>query len=77
MQCGKRITDLTLPSLHKEKIASGLLAVQSTCPQYVCIEVLQHKVEWMNFLTELRPRFTNNAACKKLWIYVKKQLAAI
>jgi len=29
--------------------------MQFVSPQFVCIVVLQHKGEWMSFLTELMP----------------------
>jgi len=45
--------------------------------QYVCIGVLQHKGEWLSFLTELSPWLNHNAVCKKLQMYDRKQLAAI
>jgi len=38
---------------ENEKTVSGLLPVQFVIPQFVCIVVLQHKSEWMDFLTEL------------------------
>jgi len=63
MQCGKRITDsrfyeLTSLQNENEKPVSGLLPVQFVCRQFVCIVVLQHKSEWMGFLTELISRLT-------------------
>jgi len=38
---------------ENEKPVSGLLPVQFVSPQFVCIVLLQHKSEWMGFLTEL------------------------
>jgi len=38
---------------ENEKTVSGLLPVQFVSSQFVCIVVLHHKDEWMNFLTEL------------------------
>jgi len=38
---------------ENEKLVPGLLPVQFVSPQFVCIIVLQHKSEWMSFLTEL------------------------
>jgi len=37
----------------KTKKVSGLLPRQFVIPQFVCIVILQHKGEWMSFLTEL------------------------
>jgi len=43
---------------ENKKTVSGLLPVQFESPQFVCIVVLQHKSEWMGFLTELISRLT-------------------
>jgi len=45
--------DFTSLQNENEKLLSGLLPVQLVSPQFVCIVVLQHKGEWMSFLTEL------------------------
>jgi len=49
--------DFTSLQNENEKTVSGLGAVASAVHEsavgYVCIVGLQHKVEWMNFLTEL------------------------
>jgi len=37
---------------------SGLLPVQFVSPQFVCIVVLQHKSEWLDFVTELISKLT-------------------
>ena len=59
MQCGKLITqDFTSLRNETEKPVSGLLPVQFVSPQFVCIVVLQHKSEWMGFLTVLISRLT-------------------
>jgi len=60
MQCGKLITDSIFTSLQNENEnpVSGLLPVQFVSPQFVCIVVLQHKSEWMDFLTELISKVT-------------------
>jgi len=53
------VENLHLPqdfkSLQSGKQVSGLLPVQSVIPQYVCIEVLQHKGERIFFFSELMP----------------------
>ena len=36
-------------SFLNDKPVAELLPMQSVSPQYVCIEVLQHKHEWMSF----------------------------
>jgi len=41
--------------LPNRKKVSDQLPVQSLSPQYVCMEVLQHKGEWMSFSSELIP----------------------
>jgi len=38
---------------ENEKLVSGQLPEQFVSPQFVCIVVLQHKSEWMSFLTKL------------------------
>jgi len=43
---------------ENENPVSGLLPVQFVSPQSVCIVVLQHKSEWMDFLTELISKLT-------------------
>ena len=45
--------DFTSLQNENEKTVSGLLPVQFVSPQFVCIVGLQHKSEWMGFLTEL------------------------
>jgi len=35
-----------------------LLPLQFVSPQFVCIVVMQHKSEWMDFLTELISELT-------------------
>jgi len=47
-------------SLHNENEnpVSGLLPVQFVSVQFVCIIVLRHKSEWMDFLTELISKLT-------------------
>jgi len=40
--------------------------VQLIYLEYGCIVVLQHKGEWISFLTELKPWSNHNAACNKL-----------
>jgi len=45
--------DFTSLKYENEKPVSGLLLVQFVSPQYVCIVGLQHKGEWMSFMTEL------------------------
>jgi len=59
MQYGKLITDSRFYKFPKtEKTVSGLLPVQFVSAQFVCIVVLQHKSEWMGFLTKLISRLT-------------------
>ena len=58
MQCGKFTQDFTSLQNENEKPVSELLPVQFVSPQYVHIVVLQHKSEWMGFLTELFYRLT-------------------
>ena len=60
MQYGKLITDSRCykPQNENEKPVSGLLPVQFVSPQFVCIAVLQHKGEWMSYLTELISKLT-------------------
>ena len=41
--------------LEAEKWVSGLLPMEAVSPQYVFIVVLQHKGEWVSFLSELMP----------------------
>jgi len=48
--------DFTNLQNENEKPDSGLLPVQFMSPQFVCIVVLQHKSEWMGFLTVLISR---------------------
>jgi len=43
---------------ENENPVSRLLPVQFVSPQFVCIVVLQHKSEWMDFLTELISKLT-------------------
>jgi len=43
---------------ENEKTVSGLLPVQFVSPQFICIVVLQHKTEWIDFLTELISKLT-------------------
>jgi len=50
--------DFTSLQNENEKTVSGLLSVQFVSPQFICIAVLQHKSEWMGFLTELISRLT-------------------
>ena len=52
--------DFTSLQNENEKPVSGLLPVRFLSPQFVCIVpvVLQHKGEWMSFLTELISRLT-------------------
>jgi len=50
--------DFTNLQNESEKTVSGLLPVEFVCPQFVCIVDLQHKSEWMGFLTELISRLT-------------------
>ena len=50
--------DFTSLQNENEKPVLGLLPVQFVSPQFVCIVVLQHKSEWMGFLTELISRLT-------------------
>jgi len=58
MQYGNLLLAQDFTSLKNEnkKPVSGLLPVQLVSPQQVCIVVLQHKGEWMSFLTELISR---------------------
>jgi len=61
MQYGKLITDSRFykpPKNENEQTVSGLLSVQFVSPQFGCIVVLQHKSEWMGFLSELISRLT-------------------
>jgi len=60
MQCEKHFTDSIFykPPKWKRNPVSGLLPVLVVSPQFVCIAVLQHKSEWMDFLTELISRLT-------------------
>jgi len=53
MQYGKLINDFTSLHNENEKTVSGLSPVQFVSPRFVCIVVVQHKSEWMSFLTEL------------------------
>jgi len=46
---------MILEASKAKKTFSGLLPVQSVRAQYICIEVLQRKGEWMSFLSELMP----------------------
>jgi len=48
--------DFTSLQNENKKAVSGLLPVQFESLQFVCIVVLQHKSEWMGFLTELISR---------------------
>jgi len=50
--------DFTSLQNENEKQVSGLLPVQFVSPQFVCIVVVQHKSEWIGFLTELISRLT-------------------
>jgi len=50
--------DFTSLQHENEKPVSGLLPVQFVSPQFVRIVVLQHKSEWMGFLTELISKLT-------------------
>jgi len=50
--------DFTSLQNENEKTVSGLLPVRFVSPQYVYIVVLQHKGEWMSFLTELISKLT-------------------
>ena len=50
--------DFTNLQNENEKLVSGLLPVRFVSSQFVCILVLQHKGEWMCFLTELTSRST-------------------
>jgi len=50
--------DFAILQNEKEKPVSWLLPVQFVSPQFVCIVVLQHKSEWMGFLTELISKLT-------------------
>jgi len=52
--------DFTSLQNENEKTVSGLLPMQFVSPQFVCIEVLQRKSEWMGFLTELISRLTGD-----------------
>jgi len=45
--------DFTSLQYENKKPVSRLLPVQFVSPQFICIVVLQHKSEWMGFLTEL------------------------
>jgi len=45
---------------ENEKTVSGLLPVQYVSPQFVCIVILQHKSEWMDFLSELISKLTGS-----------------
>ena len=56
---------MILEAPKAKKIFSGLLPVQSMRAQYICIDVLQHKGEWMSFLSELMPWLNHNAALEK------------
>ena len=61
MQCGKVIMltqYFTSLQNENEKTVSGLLPAPFVSPQFVCIVVLQHKNEWMGFLTEIISRLT-------------------
>jgi len=46
---------MILEAPKAKKTFLGLLPVQSVRAQYICIDVLQHKGEWMSFLSELMP----------------------
>jgi len=50
--------DFTSLQNENEKPVSGLLPVQFVNSQFVWIVVLQHKSEWMDFLTELISKLT-------------------
>ena len=61
-----KIQDSTSLKNENEKPVSGLLPVQFVSPRYVCIAGLQHKAEWMSFLTELSTWLNHSAAFKNL-----------
>jgi len=46
---------MILEAPKAKKTFLGLLPVQTVRAQYICIDVLQHKGEWMSFLSELMP----------------------
>jgi len=46
---------MILEAPKAKKTLLGLLPVQTVRAQYICFDVLQHKGEWMSFLSELMP----------------------
>jgi len=60
----------------KSKTVSGLFPVKFVSAQHACIDVLQHKCEWMSFLSELIALIGQKCSIWKA-IYARKQLSAI